>query len=777
MSDPSEQPLVAANQEVGGLAETRLHEPADSLGQREQDIALAAELVGSGILSERQVTAAVTNWSIHGSVSLAQHLKQQQILNDEQLALLHQRAAKRIQRAKMSIASQSGAPNMGASLLGATLERLDDTGKVAKLLGVTVASSSGADDSRVSDARYQIVRKLGQGGLGRVWLARDLNMNRHVALKEISHPSRATEQVLDRFRHEAEITGRLEHPGIVPVYQLGLDEATDRAFYTMRFLGKQTLQDTIAEYHERREAGDDDPMLLRRLLTAFVNICHAMAHAHSRNVIHRDLKPENVVIDSYGQVIVIDWGLAKVIDDVAVESLTDSITTGNADQTSEGQVLGTPLFMAPEQAAGRLAEVDQRTDIYGLGAILFAIVTGYAPHEKTQQLSANSGIGVQGMISSIASGDTPQAREVNPDADPALEAICSKAMSRRRYARYQQAEELGEDVQRWMAGEPVSAYKETQMQRLGRWIATHNRLSQAIGAVAMITLVALTTLAMSARQNHLDFQQERFAQMEGDVRAIELQLSGIANELGKDARFIAALPPIQGILNARAGVEGDDELTWQTRLQSIYASLLRSNPNYLALSFVLRDDVGSFENVRVERNPKDPMLVRVLPAGRLLAVESDPLLAALTDREPGDVKLSLDTRPRFVGSTDGVTRLSVATPVYSEIDGECAGMALIEADVTSSVEEVLIDLGGVDWEIYVGDGQGQLWIHANPQDGVQKAIEAEEIPNLPTAISQLIAQDKKPFRYVSENQYIAERLFVDPSGRGALIFVRLPEEE
>ena len=260
------------------------------------------------------------------------------------------------------------------------------------------------------EGRYEIIRKLGQGGLGRVWLARDINLNRHVALKEISHKAGASETVVERFKHEAEITGRLDHPSIVPIYQLGEDLESGRAFYTMRFLGRTTLQDSISEYHERREEGDEDPMLLRRLLSAFVSVCHAIGHAHSRKVIHRDLKPENVVIDSFGQVIVIDWGLAKIIDDASVESLMDSVTSSTADRTSEGQVLGTPLYMAPEQAAGRLDELDHRTDIYGLGSILFAIVTGYAPHEKTQKASIDSGVGARGMISVIASGVTPSAR-------------------------------------------------------------------------------------------------------------------------------------------------------------------------------------------------------------------------------------------------------------------------------------------------------------------------------------------------------------------------------
>ena len=410
-------------------------------------------------------------------------------------------------------------------MLLATLERLDGSGRVAKLLGVTVAARHGDHDARVLEGRYELIRKLGQGGLGRVWLARDVNLNRHVALKEISHPTGVSEAMIERFRHEAEITGRLDHPSIVPIYQLGKDEASGRMFYAMRFLGRTTLQDSINEYHERRLEGNEDPMLLRHLLSAFVNVCHAIGHAHSRKVIHRDLKPENVVIDSFGQVIVIDWGLAKVIDETSVESLMDSVSIGSADRTNDGQVLGTPLYMAPEQAAGRLDELDPRTDIYGLGAILFAIVTGAAPHEKTQKASVDSGVGARGMISVIASGEVPAARDANPNVDPALEAICRKAMARRRYARYQRATDLAEDVQRWMAGEPVTAYAENAWQRANRWIGQHPRIWQAILGSVMVVLVALTTLGMAARHSYVAEQNAQFAQMDGDVQEISAAIA------------------------------------------------------------------------------------------------------------------------------------------------------------------------------------------------------------------------------------------------------------
>ena len=604
MTDNGEQPSGNPPTNDARFAETRMVDADDSFSRQEQDIAFAAALLQSGIVNERELAASVFDWSMYGSVSLEQHLLAKQILTKNQVDTLRQSAANRVQAARRSIGGGSEMPAAGRSMLLATLERLDGSGRVAKLFGVTIVGRDADDACRVMEGRYELVRKLGQGGLGRVWLARDVNLNRHVALKEISHASGATAAIVERFKHEAEITGRLDHPSIVPIYQLGNDLATGRVFYTMRFLGRSTLQDSINEYHERRSEGDDNPMLLRHLLSAFVNVCYAIGHAHSRKVIHRDLKPENVVIDKFGQVIVIDWGLAKVISDTTVESLVDSAPVGRADRTSEGQVLGTPLYMAPEQAAGRLDELDHRTDIYGLGAILFAIISGYAPHEKTQKESIDSGLGSRGMISAIASGNTPLARDVSADVDLRLDAICSKAMARRRYARYQSAANLAEDVQRWMAGELVTAYHESTWQRINRWVSLHPRVSQSMLGAVMVSLVALTTFGMSARHNRLAASTAKFAAINGDVREVEAQLRNLVSELQKDTRFLGSLPPIQNLIDAGNDVSGEgereDKAVSRERLEAIFACLLRSNTDYLALSLESSSEGSAVDVVRVE---------------------------------------------------------------------------------------------------------------------------------------------------------------------------------
>ncbi|MEM8911498.1 MAG: serine/threonine-protein kinase [Planctomycetota bacterium] len=754
------------------FAATQFHDPEPSLSRQEEDIALAAELLKSGYANDREITAAISDWSMHGSVPLAEHLKAKRILSSEQLSRLSTAAHARVEQLRQSIAEGSEAPSPGSSMLLATLERLDGSGRVAKLFGVTVAASDGGDDTRIMEGRFELIRKIGQGGLGRVWLARDVNLNRHVALKEISHGS-ASRAVLERFQREAEITGRLDHPSIVPIHQLGQDIASGRMFYTMRFLGRSTLQDSINEYHERRQDNDDDPMLLRRLLTAFVNVCHAMGHAHSRQVIHRDLKPENVVIDSFGQVIVIDWGLAKVVDDTSVESMLESSVSEGGGQTLDGQVLGTPLYMAPEQAAGRLDELDQRTDIFGLGAMLFAIITGCAPHERTQKEAVDSGTGKRGMISAIAAGTIPSAQEINPKADPALQAICERAMSQRRYGRYQQAIEVAEDVQRWMAGEPVTALNETPRQRVNRWLIQHRAMSQLLIGVAMVALVTLTTLGMSARHQAEDATRSRFNEMLGDAVEVEMQFRNIAVDLSKDVRFLASLPPIQGIIRAKQGVEGDAVDVWQERLESIYESMLRAETDYLALAFEEKIGDGTIDLVRVERNAFDPTLIRVLPSIAAEPIESDELLTGLESLEPGDVKLSDSPRTRHLSKPYSIDRLSVATPVFGDADGQWFGMTVIETDITKRVTRVMGNRVAPNHEIYVGDGQGQLWVTSDPDHGVQIASRGSIIPDLPESVKERMATEGLSFEVQEENVYYAKRFYAAPTGRGVLIYARL----
>ena len=234
--------------------------------------------------------------------------------------------------------------------------------------------------TRVPNTEYVVGDVHARGGFGKVWMAQDTALGRQVALKGLRSSHRNREQVRARFIKEAMITGQLEHPNIVPVYHLGVRAGQD-PFYTMRFISGRTLTEEIARFHA--EANSNDRQLhLRRLIQTLISVGNAISYAHSRRVIHRDLKGQNVVLGGFGEVVVLDWGVARLLDEQETpgdDTVVDLQQTKGDTSTVEGEVIGTPAFMAPEQAMGQADRVDERTDVYGLGAILYQILTGKAP--------------------------------------------------------------------------------------------------------------------------------------------------------------------------------------------------------------------------------------------------------------------------------------------------------------------------------------------------------------------------------------------------------------
>jgi tetratricopeptide (TPR) repeat protein len=259
-------------------------------------------------------------------------------------------------------------------------------------------------------------------------------------------------------------------------------EDGDRPAYAMRFVEGPTLGDAIQAHH----AGPRDPVAFRRLLLAFLQVCQTVAYAHSRGVIHRDLKPQNVMLGKFGETLVVDWGLAKVVgrpEELKREPAGEATLlpeSGSGDETALGSAVGTPAYMSPEQAAGRWNVIDPRSDVYGLGAVLYTLLAGKPPLARGDWPE---------LQQKIQRGDFPRPRQVKPDVPRALEAVCLKAMALRPEDRYRSAAALADEVERWLADEPLAAYREPVLARGRRWMRRHRTLVTAT-ALALVTALA-----------------------------------------------------------------------------------------------------------------------------------------------------------------------------------------------------------------------------------------------------------------------------------------------
>jgi tetratricopeptide (TPR) repeat protein/tRNA A-37 threonylcarbamoyl transferase component Bud32 len=353
--------------------------------------------------------------------------------------------------------------------------------------------------------RYRVLRPHAVGGLGEVSVAEDVELHREVALKEIKDEHAHHESSRQRFLLEAEITGGLEHPGVVPVYGLGVSP-DGRPYYAMRFIKGETLGVAIERFHTGAAVAFDS-LAFRQLLGRFIDVCQAVAYAHSRGVLHRDLKPGNIMLGKFGETLVVDWGLAKVVGRPggAAAELLEELTLrpavgSDGVGTLAGAAVGTPGFMSPEQARGLVEELGPATDVYSLGATLYMVLTNQPPFRGK----------VAEVLRQVQQGAWLLARQVNSAVPPALEAICRKAMALRPEDRYASALELAEDVEHWLADEPVAVYREPLGARLRRWLRKHPRRATAAAVLLVAAVVSLTVgtvlLERSNREARENFQ-------------------------------------------------------------------------------------------------------------------------------------------------------------------------------------------------------------------------------------------------------------------------------